>query len=74
MNLFEILSHDERIIVLSDEGEGCIYTWNQSLTFQCWRNEPGKEHEWNEVAIRVLWETPASFKEARQAAQDWQKE
>ena len=73
MNLFDILSDDERIVVLSSKQDGIIVTWNQSLTLQSWEYKilgpyPGS---WEENDVRVLMETPASFAEARIAAQEW---
>ena len=35
MDLFDVLSMDERIIVYSSLEDGVIYTWNNSDTFQC---------------------------------------
>lgn len=70
MTLFEILSHDERIIVLSNEGDHCIYTWNRSLTLQCWIHRG--LGNWDEIEIRTLAKEPANFQKAKEAAQVWQ--
>lgn len=76
MTLFEILSHDERIIVLSNEGDQTIYTWNRSLTLQCWAHYRGGIYEgvdrWDEVDMRTLDKEPANFQKAKEAAQVWQ--
>lgn len=37
MDLFQILSSDERVVVCFDPAERVIYTWNQSLTLQAWK-------------------------------------
>ena len=83
MNLFDVLSKDERVIVLSCVEDKCIYTWNQSLTLQCWEvysNQGGKEEHdsdifqldgWNEVGIMYLPSDPINFKDARKTAQKW---
>jgi hypothetical protein len=68
-SLFEVLSKDERIIVYSSEEDGCFYTWNQSLTLQCW-GEAG-QGEWTELDIRTLSDVPKSYNEARQKAIAW---
>ena len=74
MDLFNILSHDERIIVLSNEGDSVIYTWNRSLTLQCWQRVPsfGRRDEWKEISVRTLSEEPRNFNEASTAALKWQ--
>lgn len=80
MTLFEILSKDERVIVLSSEEDGALYTWNQSLTLQCWeltsrigetRGFAYTENEWDEVDIQTLSEEPKDFAAARKAACKW---
>lgn len=69
MDLFEVLSMDERVIVLSSIDEACYYTWNQSATLQCWLSiSNGK---WAECGIRTLGEQPKSYRQARKAALDW---
>ncbi len=68
--LFDILSFDERVIVLSDVGECLIYTWNQSLTLQCWALR-GSSQDWEEVNVRTLSDKPEDFKAARVAAMRW---
>lgn len=73
MTLFDVLSFDERIIVYSSEEDRVIYTWNQSLTLQCWTDlTTGPAGEWRELDhARTLSEKPASYDEARQAAIAW---
>lgn len=68
LTLFNILSFGERIIVHSVEEDKQIYTWNQSLTLQCWEEIDGY---WQEVDIRTLMDTPGSFREAKKAAEHW---
>lgn len=71
MDLFDILSHDERVIVLSNEGDGTIITWNQSATLQCWKKL--LMGEWEEIEIRTLSSNPPNdYAEARKAAMQWQ--
>jgi len=75
MNLFDILSNDERVIVLSDEGAKTIFTWNKSLTLQYWGWFPAEGYKasyWEEFSIRTLSEVPANFDIARKAALEWQ--
>lgn len=69
MNLFDILSMDERVIVYSHLGDRQIYTWNKSATLQCWQ-DMGKG-EWEEIDIQTLSEKPTSYEKARQAAIMW---
>ena len=80
MTLFDILSHNGRVIVFSDEGDMLLYTWNQSLTFQVWQKRPFRQSSlgesldldaWDEVDIRTKSDKPASFEEARILAQEW---
>lgn len=69
LTLFQVLSFDQRVIVLSSVDTGEIYTWNLSLTLQAWHaNEDGT---WAEVDIRTLSRAPRSFSEARVAAEKW---
>lgn len=69
MNLFQILSFDERIIVASRQDLGLIATWNQSLTFQAWALRD--DGQWEETDIMTLSEQPRSFAAARKRAIDW---
>ncbi len=75
MNLFEILSKNERVIVWSNEETGTIYTWNQSITLQAWtKTDLGSYDEtdaWEEVSIRTLGIDPRDFQGAREAAKCW---
>lgn len=75
MDLFDLLSQDERIIVLSDPSERVIYTWNQSLTLQCWRDLSLDSHsqngQWEEIDCRTLSEEPINFAAAKKAAERW---
>lgn len=82
MNLFEILSNDERVIVLSDTKDGVIYTWNRSLTLQCWkRNRPNYNYvvdhpydNWEEINVRTLSDPPFNYNHARSAAILWHEQ
>ena len=82
--IFDILSNDERIIVLSDKENNQVVTWNQSLTLQvfslkdsAYSGTPKRAStdeiatRWEETAILTLAKEPASFKEARQKAREW---
>ena len=75
-NIFDILSNDERVIVLSDSESLCIYTWNKSLTLQEWMcmtpsSDLDYDDLWEEVEVRTLSEVPNSFEEAKLAAKDF---
>lgn len=73
MNIFQVLSFDERIIVASAADTYNVVTWNQSLTLQRWFvNE--STGQMLEVDIRVLQDTPESFNEAKKAALRWLNE
>ena len=72
MTLFDILSNDERVIVLSDKGEETIITWNQSVTLQVWIYKGSGN--WEELNVRTLSNQPINFKAAKKAAQDWANE
>jgi hypothetical protein len=77
MNLFDILSHDKRIIVLSNEGEARIITWNRSLTLQSWVHKHydkwgQSDPRWEEESVRTLSNEPKDFIEAQKAARQWQ--
>jgi hypothetical protein len=83
MDILDILSLDERIIVLSDWETRSLITWNQSDTLQWWRPKvrirkadyPKGQHDpndWEEVTILTQsGYGPKTFKEARKVAQDW---
>jgi hypothetical protein len=71
MTLFEILSHNERIIVWSETVDQFIFTWNQSLTLQCWRYWPSAVGGWSEVDIRTLSDKPKTLDAARISAIQW---
>lgn len=78
MTLFELLSLDERIIVLSLVDDRVIYTWNRSSTLQCWRKyrmrygAPDRHFDsWEEVGIQNLSSEPHTYEKARLAAIEW---
>ncbi len=85
MDILEILSNDERIIVYTINDARFIYTWNQYDTLQCWRpvvrlrhqDYPSKkfdENDWEEVGILTKsGYGPKSYKAARKAAMEWSK-
>jgi hypothetical protein len=67
MNLFDVLSNDERVIVYSDAGSRIIYTWNRSLTLQAWQVRSTIE----EVNVQTLSTEPINIEAARAAAIKW---
>lgn len=69
MDLFDILSNDERIIVASDPSERAIITWNQSSTFQYFKMM--KRDVWEEIAIRTTSLMPHGYFQARVEAMRW---
>lgn len=82
MDIFQILSMDERVIVYSSLEDRSLYTWNQSLTLQWWRpivradeRDYPKGHfdpnDWEEVAVRTLSDVPLDYHAARSAAIRW---
>jgi hypothetical protein len=78
MDLFEVLSNDERIIVFSSEEDSCFYTWNQSATLQCWQPKTKAMGPllmdtggWEVSGVKTLEDEPRNFEEARKAARNW---
>lgn len=69
MTLFQVLSFGERALVHSSCESEVIYTWNKSLTLQCWQDMGGGE--WEETDIRTLSDEPHSWEDARKAAVEW---
>lgn len=67
MNIFDVLSNDERVIVHSDVGSRIIYTWNRSLTLQAWQVRSIIE----EVDVQTLSNQPINIEAARAAAIKW---
>jgi len=62
MDLFDVLSNGERRIVLSVREYQQVYTWNGSLTLQCW--DVIDSGQLKEVAIRTLPVPPMNFEYA----------
>jgi len=71
MTLFDIIARNERVIVWSDETERLIYTWNKSLTLQCFAERHRLPGLWWEIDIRTLSKEPATYEEACSAAREW---
>jgi hypothetical protein len=67
MDLFDILSRDERVIVYSVEQDRQVYTWNRSLTLQVWN--VGFDGSFQEVAIRTLSVDPVTYAQAHVQAE-----
>jgi hypothetical protein len=70
MNLFDVLSNDERIIVYSDVGARQVYTWNRSLTLQVWN----VKSNFQGCDARTLPDQPANYEAARKEAIKWSQE
>ena len=68
MNLFNILSSNERQIVYSDVADQVLITWNQSKTLQCFQLF---KDSWHETGCKTLEEKPSSFLEALKLAKAW---
>ena len=69
-SLFDLLSMDERIIVLSSEEDKLLITWNQSATFQAWNLMD--DGSWVENAILTMsGNEPKTYERARNVACDW---
>jgi hypothetical protein len=82
MNLFDILSSDQRVIVYSDASNQVIFTWNKSLMLQAWSKAlPSKafdtwrtsEDSWTEIEAQTLSTKPKTYEKAREAAIAWSK-
>jgi hypothetical protein len=76
ITFWELLSHDNRFLVLTDLEERTIYTWDRHRTLQVWRQtDPNYDwaeiDKWEEVAIRQLTIIPKTFEEARAEALAW---
>ena len=81
-DLFDILSMDERIIVLSCVDERCFYTWNQADTLQCF--EEFTDHQYGEDHALTCYREcgiltksgygPKNYKQAREQALAWHNE
>lgn len=79
MDILDVLSFDERIIVLTSKEDRSIITWNQSDTFQWWRpvvriEDPDSfdPNNWEEVAILTQsGYGPKTFEQARTQAELW---
>jgi hypothetical protein len=74
MTLDNILSFDERVIVLSDPAPGHLYTWNRSVTFQLWERVFGKPGLYTEVDIRTSSRDGFDYDTARKYALEWANE
>ena len=76
MDLFDVLSMDERVIVYSSLEDGVIYTWNNTDTFQCWArmsksNSDGTDN-WQEGGILTQsGYGPKTYEQAREVAIAW---
>ena len=69
-SLWDVLSMDERVIVLSSEEDKLLITWNQSDTFQAWNLHA--DGSWVENAILTQsGYGPSTYAQARKVAIDW---
>jgi hypothetical protein len=74
LDLFDLLSHDNRIIVLSDPTDRILYTWNRESTLQVWEEVETFRHGhrvWKEWQAQTLSSVPQTFEAARKAAIAW---
>jgi hypothetical protein len=71
MTLLQLLSLDERVIVLSDKATKIVITWNRSKTLQMWQQDGFGFDKWREVDSRVLTKDPKTYDKARKAAVEW---
>jgi hypothetical protein len=73
MTIFDILSNDDRVIVLSDAKTQTIYTWNRSLTLQAFQKNNRHGYDaWEETDIRTLPDVPQEHEHAVTRAMQWQ--
>ena len=69
MNLFDVLSFDERVIVASRVDSGFVVTWNKSLTFSLYYvNDCGN---FEEIECKTSGQDDLTFEQARRIAVDW---
>lgn len=71
LTLWEILSHNERVIVHSSREDKQIYTWNRSATFQVWNDEG--DGFWTGVATRTRYDVD-TIERAQAFAREWHTE
>jgi hypothetical protein len=72
MNLFQLLSNDNRVIVLSDEQNSQVYTWDAASPYmQVWDERNGR---FVEAEYRTLDRVPSTFTEAKALARKWRDE
>lgn len=69
LTIFDVLSNGERLIVYSREDHSQVYTWNQSLTLECWDVLPNGEFV--EVSAQTLGTEPLDVFSARFKATEW---
>ena len=72
MDLFELLSMDQRVIVYSPEEDRALYTWNHSDTLQCWYESSKKPGHWvEECVLTQSGYGPKTYDKAREVAIAW---
>lgn len=79
MDIFDILSLDERVIVYSSLEDRSLVTWNKSDTMQWWRPivrlgdpESFDPNKWEEIAILTQsGYGPKTYDQARKVAIAW---
>lgn len=83
MDIIDIFSFNERVIVFSEKGTRSVITWNQSDTLQWWRpvvrvhdtDYPKGQfdpNDWEEVAILTQsGYGPKTFEQAKKVAVGW---
>lgn len=74
MNIFQVLSFDQRVIVYSSEEDSIIITWNKSATFSIFSFDPRREC-FEETDVKTYGgDKPLSFDDARTFALNWATE
>jgi hypothetical protein len=67
-HLFDILSHNQRMILWSDEAHQTIYSWDHHTHLEAWES---MGELWRSVATFNMEGVPQSVGEALYQAQDW---
>ena len=69
MNIFQVLSFGQRVIVYSEEGDGIIITWNYSNTFSLFSVNGS---EFSEIDVCTYGgDKNLSFEDAKEFALNW---
>ena len=71
LTIFDVVA--DRIIVHSEPDFEMLYTWNESLTLQCFTAVNGTDR-FEEIDVRALSDMPRCISDARKAAMQWAKD